>query len=152
LPSGSDWRDFWTGKHYTGGQTILAAAPLETMPLYVRSGSIVPIGPKIQYTSDQPDAPIDLWIYTGQDGDFTIYEDEGDNYHYEQGNFATIHISWNDTAQQLTLNERQGNYPGMRISRMFRVVIANEKPFDPLVEDAQAYEIIYDGRKTVIDL
>ena len=93
LPSGSDWYDFWTGKRYTGGQTILADAPLETMPLYVRAGSIIPIGPDIQFTGDQPDAPIELWVYPGQDGQFTLYQDEGDNYNYEQGSFATIQLS-----------------------------------------------------------
>jgi alpha-D-xyloside xylohydrolase len=152
LPSGSDWYDFWTGKRYAGGQTISADAPLETMPLYVRSGSIVPIGPEIQFTGDQPDAPIELWVYPGQDGDFTLYEDEGDNYNYEQGSFATIHIAWNDSTQQLTLDNRQGSYPGMQVSKMFRVVIVNEKPFDPLVVEAtQAREILYDGRSTVVE-
>jgi alpha-D-xyloside xylohydrolase len=152
LPSGSDWYDFWTGKRYAGGQTISADAPLETMPLYVRSGSIVPIGPEIQFTGDQPDAPIELWVYPGQDGGFTLYEDEGDNYDYEQGSFATIHIAWNDSTRQLTLDHRQGSYPGMQVSSMFRVVIADGKPFDPLVvETTQAREILYDGRSTVVE-
>jgi alpha-D-xyloside xylohydrolase len=152
LPSGSDWYDFWTGKRYAGGQAISAHAPLETMPLYVRSGSIVPIGPEVQFTGDQPGAPIELWVYPGQDGDFALYEDEGDNYNYEQGSFATIHIAWNDISQQLTLDNRQGSYPGMQVSKMFRVVIANEKPFDPLVVEAtQAREVLYDGRSTVVE-
>jgi alpha-D-xyloside xylohydrolase len=152
LPSGSDWYDFWTGKRYAGGQTVSADAPLETMPLYVRSGSIVPIGPEIQFTGDQPDAPIELWVYPGQDGGFTLYEDEGDNYDYEQGSFATIHIAWNDSTRQLTLDHRQGSYPGMQVSSMFRVVIADGKPFDPLVvETTQAREILYDGRSTVVE-
>jgi len=152
LPSGSDWYDFWTGKRYAGGQTISADAPLETMPLYVRSGSIVPIGPEIQFTGDQPDAPIELRVYPGQDGDFTLYEDEGDNYNYEQGSFATIHMAWNDSTQQLTLDHRQGSYPGMQVSKKFRVVIANEKPFSPLVVEAtQAREVLYDGRSIVVE-
>jgi alpha-D-xyloside xylohydrolase len=79
LPKGADWYDFWMGKHYTGGQTIVADAPLDTMPLYVRSGSIVPIGPDITYTDEQPNAPIDLRIYPGQSGSFVLYDDEGDN-------------------------------------------------------------------------
>jgi alpha-D-xyloside xylohydrolase len=152
LPSGSDWYDFWTGKRYAGGQTISADAPLETMPLYVRSGSIIPIGPQIQFTGDQPDALIELWVYPGQDGDFTLYEDEGDNYNYEQGNFSRIHMSWKDSTRQLTLDNRQGSYPGMPVSRAFRVVTANGKSLDPLAEDAQAREIFYDGKRTVVDL
>jgi alpha-D-xyloside xylohydrolase len=151
LPSRSDWYDLWTGTRYAGGQTISADAPLQTMPLYVRSGSIIPIGPEIQFAGDQPDAPIELWVYPGQDGDFTLYEDEGDNYNYEQGSFATIHIGWNDSTQQLTLDDRRGSYPGMQVSRVFRVIIASKKPFDPLVvEAAQACEVVYDGRSTVV--
>jgi alpha-D-xyloside xylohydrolase len=152
LPSGSDWYDFWTGKRYAGGQTISAEAPLETMPLYVRSGSIVPIGPQIQFTGDQPDAPIELWVYPGQDGDFSLYEDEGDNYDYEQGSFATIHMEWKDSTRQLTLDDRRGNYPGMQVSRVFLVVIADGKPLNPLAEETQAREVFYDGKRLVADL
>ena len=153
LPSGSSWYDFWTGKRYAGGQTISADAPLETMPLYARAGSIVPMGPCRQHVADQPDAPIDLWVYPGQDSAFTLYEDEGDNYNYEQGSFTTIHIAWNDSARQLTLDHRQGCYPGMPASQVFRVVIASEKPFDPQAVDATpAREIFYDGKKIVVDL
>ena len=84
------------------------------MPLYVRAGSIIPIGPEIQFTGDQPDAPIELWVYPGQDGHFTLYQDEGDNYNYEQGSFATIQLLWDDSARQLILDKRQGSYPGMQ--------------------------------------
>ena len=152
LPSGSDWYDFWTGKRYAGSQTILADAPLEIMPLYVRSGSIVPIGPAIQFTGDQPDAPIELWLYPGQDGTFTLYEDEGDNYNYEQGSFAMIHMAWNDSARQLTLEARQGSYPGMRVLKVFQVVIAIEKHLSLLAEEIETHEIFYDGNRLVVDL
>ena len=152
LPSGGDWYDFWTGQRHAGGQTLSADAPLETMPLYVHAGSIIPVGPRIQFTGDQPDAPLELWVYPGQDGAFTLYEDEGDNYNYEQGSFATIRMEWNDNARQLTLADRQGGYPGMQISRAFRVVIAEGKPFDPLAMEIQAREIFYDGKRMVIDL
>lgn len=152
LPSGSNWYDFWTGKFYQGGQTILSDAPLETMPLYVRSGSIVPIGPKIQYTDEQPDAPIELWVYPGQDGQFTLYEDEGDNYNYERGSFAIVQLRWDDSARQLILDERVGIYPGMQSSKMFRVVIASERAFDPLgAEPTDARTIRYEGRQSVVD-
>ena len=147
-----DWYDFWTGKRYAGGQTISADAPLETMPLFVRSGSIVPVGPDIQFTGDQPDAPIELWLYPGQDGAFTLYEDEGDNYNYEQGSFATILMKWKDSTWQLTLGDRQGSYPGMQVSKTFRVVIADGKPFDPRTEETQVREVVYAGKRLVIDL
>lgn len=152
LPSGNEWYDFWTGKRYAGGQTIVTDAPLETMPLFVRAGSIVPIGPQIQFTDEQPDAPIELWVYPGQDGRFTMYEDEGDNYNYEQGNFATISLVWNDNARQLILDTRDGNYPGMENTKTFRVVIAREKAFDPLAaETSDARMVLYDGRRIVLD-
>ncbi|HVP22146.1 MAG TPA: TIM-barrel domain-containing protein [Anaerolineaceae bacterium] len=153
LPSGSDWYDFWTGERCAGGQTILADAPLETMPLYVRSGSILPIGPEIQFTGEQPDAPIELWVYPGQDGAFTLYEDEGDNYNYEEGKYALIHMDWNDSTRRLTLDDRQGSYPGMQGSKIFRVVMADKRAFDPLAAEAtQACEILYDGRRIMIEL
>jgi alpha-D-xyloside xylohydrolase len=153
LPAGTDWYDVWTGKRYAGGQTISADASLATLPLYARAGSIVPIGPEIQFTGDQSDAPIELWVYPGQDGAFTLYEDEGDNYNYEQGSFTMLHLAWNDRTRQLTLDHRQGCYPGMPASKVFRVVIANEKPFDPrAVEAAPAREISYDGNRIVVDL
>ena len=152
LPSGGEWYDFWTGKCCAGGQTIVGDAPLETMPLFVRAGSIVPIGPKIQFTDEQPDAPIELWVYPGQDGRFTLYQDEGDNYNYEQGNFATIQMVWEDSARQLILEKREGSYPGMQTSKTFRVVIANDKVFDPLAEDMQGARIIhYDGSQIVLE-
>jgi alpha-D-xyloside xylohydrolase len=132
---------------------VSADASLATLPLYARAGSIVPIGPEIQFTGDRPDAPIELWVYPGQDGAFTLYEDEGDNYNYEQGSFTTIHLAWNDSARQLTLDHRQGCYPGMPASQVFRVIIASETPFDPqAVDAAPAREILYEGQRIVVDL
>ena len=122
LPSGSTWTDFWSGKTYPGGRTITAPAPIETLPLYVRAGSIVPMGPFLQYASEKPADPIELRIYRGANGTFTLYEDEGDNYGYEKGLCATIPISWNEKAGVLTLGERKGTFPGMLRKRTFRVV------------------------------
>jgi alpha-D-xyloside xylohydrolase len=121
LPAGTTWMDFWTGQSYTGGLTISANAPLETMPLYVRAGSIIPYGPDIQHATQSAD-PIELRIYHGANGSFTLYEDENDNYNYETGGFATIPITWNDTTQTLTIGQRQGSFPGMLSSRTFNIV------------------------------
>jgi alpha-D-xyloside xylohydrolase len=152
LPSGSDWYDFWTGKRYVGGQTIAADAPLETMPLYVRSGSIVPIGPEIQFTGDQPDAPIELWIYPGQDGDFTLYEDEGDNYNYEKGAYAAIQIRWEEQERRLVLEERTGSYPGMPETVEFRVMIMDEKTLGYDTNRlGDKTEVIYKGEQVIVD-
>jgi alpha-D-xyloside xylohydrolase len=121
LPTGTTWYDFWTGLTYSGGQTNDAAAPIGEMPLYIRAGSIIPYGPLIQYASQSVD-PIELRVYRGADGAFTLYEDEDDNYNYETGAYATIPISWNDSAQTLTIGQRQGNFPGMLQSRTFNIV------------------------------
>ncbi len=149
LPKGVDWYDFWTGKRYAGGQTIAADAPLDTMPLYVRAGSILPIGPDIQHTSEGSDHPVELYIYPGRDGHFTLYEDEGDNYNYERGSFARFSIEWDDQAQQLTIS-REGSYPGMPVSRTFRLIKVTEgiTPLQP----SQSAELLYSGQKTVVDL
>jgi alpha-D-xyloside xylohydrolase len=121
LPAGPGWFDFWTGKKLSGGQSVTAASPIETMPLYVRAGSIIPYGPDIQYATQSSD-PIELRVYRGDDGHFTLYEDENDNYDYEKGVYATIPFYWDDTKQTLTIGKRKGKFPGMMKDRTFRIV------------------------------
>jgi alpha-D-xyloside xylohydrolase len=152
LPKGADWYDFWTGRRYAGGQTICADAPLDTMPLHVRSGSIVPTGPDITYADEQPSAPLDLRIYPGQNGSFTLYDDEGDNYNYEQGHFAMIRLSWDEATRRLTLHDRQGSYPGMPGSRTFRIVIGDGTNNHASSESASARTVLYEGYEISIDL
>ena len=151
LPAGADWYDFWTGKHYTGGQTIIADAPLDTMPLYVLSGSILPIGPDITYADERPNAPLDLHIYPGQNASFTLYDDEGDNYNYEQGHFAMIRLSWDDSARHLTLHDRHGDYPGMPGSREFRITMRDDAPYNPLLAQTSSVRtVLYEGREITV--
>jgi len=152
LPLGSDWYDFWTGQRYAGGQTICADAALDAMPLYVRSGSIVPMGPDITYADERPNAPLELHIYPGQDGSFTLYDDEGDNYNYEQGQFALLRLSWDDTVRRFTLHERQGSYPGMPDSREFRIFMENDTNTIPLSDGSSTRSVLYEGREISIDL
>ena len=121
LPAATAWMDFWTGASYAGGQTNLAAAPIDTMPLYVRAGSIIPYGPAVQYASQSLD-PIELRVYPGADGSFTLYEDEDDNYDYESGAYATIPIKWTESTRTLTIGQRQGSFPGMLSTRTFNIV------------------------------
>jgi alpha-D-xyloside xylohydrolase len=121
LPAGANWIDFWTGKNYSGGQTIEAASPIETMPLLARAGSIIPYGPAMEWAMEKSD-PVELRIYRGADGHFTLYEDEGDNYNYEKGARATIPISWDDAKQTLKIGKRAGKFPGMLKERTFRLV------------------------------
>jgi alpha-D-xyloside xylohydrolase len=123
LPVGPGWYDFWTGQYYEGGQTILADAPIQKLPLYVHAGSILPIGPEIQFADQSTDEPLGLHIYSGQDAEFELYFDEGDHYNYEKGEFATVRIVWNEVLHRLTLEERSGTYPGMKSAISFNVTL-----------------------------
>ncbi|MGB7264379.1 MAG: TIM-barrel domain-containing protein, partial [Terracidiphilus sp.] len=124
LPAGAVWYDFWTGERSAGGGQVTATAPLDRIPLDVRAGSILPLGPAIEYAGQATD-PIELRIYPGADGNFTLYEDAGDGYGYEQGAHATIPIHWEDATRTLTLGARQGSYAGMRTGHTFDVVIVS---------------------------
>lgn len=121
------WYDFWTGQSTRGGQKVSASTPLATMPLYVRAGAIIPMGPRLQYVDEKPADPIELRLYRGADGQFELYEDEGDSYRYEQGACATIPIAWNEAAQTLVIGQRQGRFPGMLEKRTFHVVFVNAR-------------------------
>ena len=125
LPSSTGWVDFWTGKNLNGGGSFEAPAPIETMPLYVRSGSILPLGPVVQYVGEKPADPIELRVYSGANGQFTLYEDEGDNYNYEKGKHATIPIEWNDSKRTLTIGKRSSEFQGMLKDRHFHVVFVS---------------------------
>ena len=122
LPAGVGWVDFWTGQTYTGGQSIVVKAPLDRMPVFVRQGSIVPMGPVVQSAADPAD-PLDLRVYAGKDADLLFYEDAGDGYGYETGAKATIHIRWDDRSKTLSIGDRSGAFPGMKTERTFRVVV-----------------------------
>jgi alpha-D-xyloside xylohydrolase len=125
LPN-AKWYDFWTGTSSQGGKMIEAAAPLERIPLYIRAGSILPLGPEMEWSTEKPADPIELRIYRGGDGDFTLYEDENDSYNYEKGVYATIPLHWDDSKGTLTIGDRKGEFPGMLQKRTFRVVIVRE--------------------------
>jgi alpha-D-xyloside xylohydrolase len=120
------WYDFWTGTTIDGGRMINAITPLERLPLYVRAGSILPLGPDEEWSTEKPADPIELRIYPGADGNFTIYEDENDNYNYEKGAYATMPLHWNDAARTLTIGDRKGKFPGILENRTFRVVFVHE--------------------------
>jgi alpha-D-xyloside xylohydrolase len=121
LPAGADWYDFHSGQSHAGGQSIQATAPLGRMPLFVRAGSIVPVGPDIQYTAEKPGAPITLLVFTGSDGSFEFYEDDGVSYGYEKGEFARIPLRYDAKNGTLTIGARAGSYPGMPEERTFKV-------------------------------
>ena len=153
LPRGSAWVDFWTGKPVTGGRTISADAPLDTVPLFVRAGSIVPMGPFVQYSNEKPADPIELRIYPGADGRFTLYEDEGDTYNYEKGKFATIEFAWSDKGHTLTISARKGKFDGMLKNRAFKIIVV--KPGDGVGIDEVASPdrvVNYDGKNVKVRL
>lgn len=125
LPTG-DWYDYWRDKRMEGGKMIAAKADLETMPIFVRAGSIVPSGPDIQYADEQSQAVIHLKVYPGADGVFRLYEDEGDNYNYEKGSCSMIEMRWSDAGRTLILDKRAGSYEGMQANRQFTVEIVGE--------------------------
>ncbi len=127
LPKGADWYDFWTGQRMKGGQSVTLTTVIDRVPMFVRAGSILPIGPEMQYAGEKAWDNLEIRLYPGADGDFTLYEDEGDNYNYEHGIYATIPFHWNDKTRTLTIGNRQGSYPGMLQHRRFVVILPDSK-------------------------
>ena len=142
LPKGAQWYDFWTNKLYKGGQTVTLETSLDRVPMFVRAGSILPLGPEMQYVGEKAWDNLELRVYPGADGSFTLYEDEGDNYNYERGVYSTITFVWNDKARTLTIGSRQGEYPGMLTSRQFTVILP----------DGQSQTVDYQGTETTVKL
>jgi alpha-D-xyloside xylohydrolase len=149
LPAGT-WYDFWTGATATGGTTVTADAPLSKIPLYVRAGSIVPMGPNIQYATQSID-PLEIRVYKGANATFTLYEDEGDSYNYETGKYSQITLTWDDTAQQLSIGARTGTYTGMPATRTFNIVWVAANHGSGVDVTATADQVVqYDGSAAVV--
>ncbi|HEY3783082.1 MAG TPA: TIM-barrel domain-containing protein [Fimbriimonadaceae bacterium] len=127
LPAGTGWYDFWSGKSYAGGENITADAPIDKLPIFVRAGTILPLGPVIQYIGEKPEDPIELRIYPGANANFTLYEDAGNNNDYRKGLRSIIPISWNDQSKVVRVGQRQGSYPGMLQQRSFTVTRGESK-------------------------
>ena len=127
LPKGTTWYDFWTNKQYNGGQHVTLETSFDRVPMFVRAGSILPLGPEMQYVGEKSWDNLELRIYPGADGSFLLYEDEGDNYNYEKGAYSTIAFQWNDRTRTLSIGDRQGRYPGMLQNRQFTVVLPDGK-------------------------
>lgn len=124
LPKDQNWYDFHTGKIFKGGQTITANAPIDKIPVFVKEGSIVPLGAAQQYTSQLPSAPIEIRVYPGKDASFTIYQDEGDNYNYEKGKSSAVTFSWNENTKNFTIGSRKGSFATMLYHQVFHINIA----------------------------
>ena len=148
LPADSaPWYDFWTGEKSAAGKRVEAAAPVETLPLFIRPGSIIPMGPFLQYSNEKPEDPIELRVYPGANANFTLYEDEGDSYRYEKGVSATIPFTWDNARKTLTIGPRRGEFPGMLKERTFNVVwvSANHGAGVSIVEKADMV-VHYEGK------
>jgi alpha-D-xyloside xylohydrolase len=150
LPAGTIWFDFWTGKTYEGGQSQVFDAPKDLIPLLVKAGSIIPMGPFVQYATEKPDAPYEIRIYAGADGNFVIYEDENDNYNYEKGAFAEVELTWNNQLKQLTIGDRKGTFKGLVVVRKFNIVLVDATKGIDIALAKPDKTIDYNGTKQVI--
>src|ERR1035437_1257049 len=123
LPEGTAWYDFWTNEKINGGQEIAKATTIDEIPLYIKAGSIIPFGPQVQYATEKKWDNLEISVYSGTNGEFTLYEDENDNYNYEKGVYSTVIFTWNDANKSLTINDRKGSFPGVLATRKFNIVI-----------------------------
>lgn len=153
LPGGTKWIDFWTGLSLDGGQAIKKETPIDIIPLYLKAGSILPLGPDVQYATEKKWNNLELRIYPGADGEFTLYEDENDNYNYEKGVYSTIKMHWNDSRKTLTIEDRNGNFPGMLKNRKFRIVVVDQtKGTGDKASSKIDKTVSYNGKKVVVKL
>ena len=142
LPKGAAWYDFWTGQYYQGGKDVTLETKLDRVPMFVRAGSILPLGPEMQYVGEKAWDNLEIRVYPGANGSFTLYEDEGDSYNYEKGVYSTITFKWDDRTRTLTIGQRQGEYPGMLKTRQFTIVLP----------DGQTQMVTYDGTQKDINI
>ena len=152
FPEGTNWYDFYTGKYIQGGQKIKVDAPYEQIPLYIREGSIIPVGPEIQYTGEKSAESITVYVYRGQNGQFSLYEDEGVNYNYEKDAYSNIPFIYNDADGTLTIGERIGEFDGMLKQRTFVIVPVSKDKTKGFKFDAKGKKVSYDGHKQTIKL
>ena len=152
FPTTTGWYDFYTGAFVEGGQKISVEAPYSRMPLFVKEGAIVPFGPEIQYSDEKKPEQITLYLYAGKNGKFTLYEDEGVNYNYEQGAYTTIDFNYNDASRTLEIGERQGSFDGMLQERTFQLVYVDKNRPQGVNPDATGIEVVYTGQPQTIKL
>lgn len=153
LPKGCEWIDFWNGEKRKGGETLQKESPIDVIPLYVRAGSIIPFGPDVQYATEKKWNGLEMRIYEGADGTFTLYEDENDNYNYEKGMYSTITFKWDDAKKTLTIGDRKGSFPGMLKERTFHLLrVSREKGIGMIPATGFDKSINYRGEKIVVKL
>ncbi|MHB9141973.1 MAG: glycoside hydrolase family 31 protein [Paludibacter sp.] len=152
LPKGTEWFDFWTGEKFQGGQDIDKAVPVNIIPLYIKAGTILPLGPKVQYASEKKWDNLEIRIYPGADAEFTLYEDENDNYNYEKGIYSTIQFKWFDKTKTLTIGECKGTFPGMLTTREFNFVVVESGKGVGDISAKVNKKIVYKGKQLTLKL
>ena len=153
FPKQSGWYNLYTNEYIAGGQRLVVDAPYEQIPVYVREGSIIPFGPEMQYTTEKPAELINLYVYAGRDGEFELYEDEGTNYNYERGKYATIEIAYDDDAKTVTIGQRRGSFPGMLKQRRFNIVLVSKDAPKPLnLDNPEGRMVEYSGKEVTVKL
>lgn len=140
LPAGADWYDFWTAEKFSGGSKVNRQTPLDIIPLYVKAGSIIPVGPSVQYAEEKKWDNLEIKVYPGANGQFVLYEDENDNYNYEKGVYSTISFAWNEAKKTLTISDRKGSFPGMLNERKFNIAMVGQ----------EGRTITYTGKKMIV--
>jgi alpha-D-xyloside xylohydrolase len=151
LPKG-EWYDFWTGSKRTGGRSVTVETSMEKIPLMVKAGTILPVGPVLQYALQPDSTPLKIFVYPGSNGSFVLYEDEGENYNYEKGCYTVIPFQWNDKKKTLTIGERKGNFSGMLQKRKIGIVLAGQDSVKGLDNTVTDVWIVYEGKRQVIRL
>ncbi len=150
LPEGG-WYNFWTGSFHKGGENVLMPAPLDEIPLFVREGSILPVGPEIEYTRQKPEDPLTLYVYSGKDASFAYYEDDGLTFEYEKGQFAVIPFQWDEGSHTLNIGKRLGGYEKMPVGRTIRVVLISPEKRVPFPETQSFDKVVtYDGNPVTL--
>ena len=145
LPVGTSWFDFWSNQKYDGGQEVTLTTTIDKIPLFIKAGSIVPFGPNVQFATEKKWDNLEIRVYPGANAEFTLYEDENDNYNYEKGIYSTISFTWNDAKKSLTINDRKASFPGMLATRKFNIL---------LISSGKKVEktVTYSGKKVVVKL
>jgi alpha-D-xyloside xylohydrolase len=150
LPASFTWYNFRTGQQFEGGQSVKTAAPLDQIPLYVKAGSVLPLGPQVQYASEKKLDSLEIRVYEGANGRFMLYEDQNDNYNYEKGVYSLIPFIWNEKKKTLTIGDRKGQYPGYLEKRVFNIVFVNKSTETGIENNLSKTNITYIGKELVI--
>jgi alpha-D-xyloside xylohydrolase len=149
LPQGTAWYDFWSGEKAEGGKTIDREVPIDRIPLYIKAGTILPLGDAVQYAGEKNRNTLNLYVFPGANAEFVLYEDENDNYNYEKGVYSTITMKWNDRTKTLVIGKRQGEFPGMSKKRTFNIFTVNAgKSIDTVSKPDRQVE--YNGAEVIV--